>query len=142
MYNKLLNTVLSKEREYLKHVYFDKSARAYVATNGHIMLVEYTTDKESVVKYPENFTFPDWQKIGYSGNWSPLDGDFYLQDAPFGKGKKLAVINELAIDSRYYKKAIKFVGSGYRLELSDSGNVLRFTSVNTLRRAWVARVKV
>lgn len=86
MFNKNLSKAVSTEktRLYLTKVYYDKEAASYVASNGHIILIEKTTDIYDTNKFLSpltgleedcDFTFPEWQRI------IPVDGDTIIDFA-------------------------------------------------------------
>lgn len=149
MFNKILSKAVSKDNMHpaICNVYYDKNASKYIAINGHIMLIESTSDTYDQDKFLSpltglgvecSCTFPDWSMI------VPEDSDLinerkFLIYTRTEKSKqqanKIAQIGELHVNYDLLKIVLDFIGSDFILTNKDPRKPLKFRSLDGLRIA-------
>lgn len=152
MFNKNLSKAVSTEktRLYLTKVYYDKEAASYVASNGHIILIEKTTDIYDTNKFLSpltgleedcDFTFPEWQRI------IPVDGDtitartfktFTQAVKSKYRANKIAQITDGGfVDVKYLSIVLDFIGPDYILTWEGVSRPFKFATLDGQKTACV-----
>ncbi len=149
MFDKLhLKQYNKNGRPYLNNVRYDKDEGVYVSTNGHIMLIEKTTDIREQSCNIDMMTgqidyegsYPEWQKVvpSYSDPL-PLKGNLYRlkADAPRHCKIKYVVGFEVDIwfDAKYLQRVVDFCGEGARFYWEDPQSPILVQSVDNERKA-------
>lgn len=152
MFNKNLSKAVStdKTRLYLTKVFYDKEVSSYVATNGHIILVEKTTDIYDTDKFFSpltgleddcDFTFPQWQRV------IPADGDTitcrsfktFTRSVKSGYyANKIAKITDDGfVDMKYLSIVLDFIGPDYILTWEGDRRAFKFITPDGRKTACV-----
>lgn len=149
MFNKLLSKVVSKDRiNYLNFIKYDKEEQCYVASNGHVLMVEHTDDKfdtdklfnpKTRLEEHTDMIFPKWKEI------IPEDGEdisereftvFVRKEKPMkNEVKKVVKIKNLFFNFEYVYYILKFVGNDF--SLIKNGHLLKFKSKDNKKVALI-----
>lgn len=157
MFNKNLSKAVSTDKTllYLSKVYYDKEASSYVATNGHIILVEKTTDTYDTDKFfspltglEENcdFTFPQWQRVIPADRDTITCRSFKTFTRTVKSGyyvNKIAQITDGGfVDMKYLSIVLDFIGPDYILTWEGDKTAFKFTTPDGRKTACVMPVHV
>lgn len=154
MFNKNLSKAVSKDkiRPYLNYVYYNKETGEYVATDGHIMLIEKTADVYDTDKFlspltglpvPDDYAYPNYQKV------IPASGDivtnrvfktYTRNEKSKHHANEIVQIADMFFDFKYLYVALNFVGSDFILTVAGPIKPLKFVSFDSLRTAVIMPV--
>lgn len=130
MFNKNLATAVSKDidRYQLSFVNYDNEEKCYVATNGHILMVEYTDDQYDSDKFfsPRTgleehpyITFPNWKRIIPEDGEDISERDFSIfvrkEKSRRKEVNKVLKIKNFFLNFEYMYNILKFIGTDYSL---------------------------
>lgn len=154
MYNKKLKNAIDKNehRDYLRYIAYNKQESCYIATNGHILLLEKTSDSYPCDKYfdpatgetVDDVNYPDWTRLFDFEKKEVFEKTF---ETFVSKEKRKHACNKFVKINKFYNYKLisivfDFIGTDFFIFDGEEGKPTEVISKDGLRKALIMPYKV